>query len=137
MPDVFRKEVRSRIMSRIRSRDTKPEMALRKELWKRGLRYRIQYGKERVDIAFPKEKVAVFVDGCFWHSCPTHGHLPKSNRLFWERKLGSNLERSKGKDLRLRAGGWTVLHIWEHSFKAGAAEPAKTVTDALASKRAL
>ena len=114
-------------MSRIKSKGTGPEMAIRRELWRMGLRYRVQYGRERVDIAFPKEKVAVFVDGCFWHSCPIHGHMPKSNAAYWIPKLGKNVERDRAKDIRLRQDGWSVLHLWEHEVDADAASCAKRV----------
>ena len=77
MVDKISKEKRSKIMSAIRSKDTKPELSLRRALWAQGLRYRIHYGKEKIDIAFPSKKVAVFVDGCFWHRCPLF--LPPCN----------------------------------------------------------
>lgn len=76
--DTVSKKTRSRIMSAIRSKHTKPELALRKELRKHGINYRLHYGKEKIDIAIPSKKVAIFVDGCFWHGCPKHGHKPKS-----------------------------------------------------------
>ncbi len=113
--------MRSKIMSRIKSRGTGPEMALRRGLWHRGLRYRVQYGKERIDIAFPGKKVAVFVDGCFWHSCPVHGNMPKSNVGYWKPKLEKNIERARAKDARLQQGGWVVLHFWEHEVNSDAA----------------
>ena len=113
-------EARSRQMARIRSKDTKPELALRKELWHIGLRYRLQYGEERIDIAFPSKRLAIFVDGCFWHSCPLHGHAPKSNKSYWEAKLDSNLKRASLKDGRLRELGWEVLHFWEHEIRVNA-----------------
>lgn len=122
---------RSRIMSRIRSRDTGPEMALRRELWRMGLRYRVQYGRERIDIAFTGKKVAVFVDGCFWHSCPIHFHYPKSNIAYWKPKLERNIERAKEKDARLGAEGWAVLHFWEHEVDADAASCAQRIASAI------
>ncbi len=108
---------RSRAMSKIKSKDTSPEMALRKALWHSGIRYRVQYGKEKIDIAFPRKKVAVFVDGCFWHSCPIHGHIPKSNITYWKPKLEKNIERAAVKDIRLEGSGWKILHFWEHDVK--------------------
>ena len=107
---------RSKIMSKIRSTDTKVEMVLRRALWRESLRYRIYYGKEKIDIAFPKYKVAVFADGCFWHSCPAHGHLPKSNTSYWEGKLAKNKERAAAKELRLKESGWVTVHFWEHEI---------------------
>ncbi len=117
---------RSRVMSKIKSKDTSPEMALRRALWHSGMRCRVQYGKERIDIAFPGKKVAVFVDGCFWHSCPIHGRIPKSNIEYWKPKLERNVERAKEKDSRLEQSGWAVLHFWEHDIKK---DPNKCVAE--------
>ncbi len=126
-------EQRSRLMSKIKSKGTKAELALRKALREEGLRYRLYYGPEKVDIAFPREKVAVFVDGCFWHSCPEHGHIPKSNVGYWGAKLSKNKERAAAKDARLRASGWAPVHIWEHEVYADPAACAKKVNGALES----
>jgi DNA mismatch endonuclease (patch repair protein) len=103
-------------MSTIRSKDTQPEIKLRKIIWSLGLRYRIYYGKEKIDIAFPKKKIAIFIDGCFWHQCPIHSHIPSSHREYWEPKLRKNIERAKAKDERLKALGWSTIHIWEHEL---------------------
>jgi DNA mismatch endonuclease (patch repair protein) len=113
---IMSKEKRSKIMSAIRSKNTKPEIALRKALWANGIRYRIHFGKEKIDIAFPATKVAVFVDGCFWHSCPLHSHIPKSNIDYWLPKLRKNVERDKAKNARLRKEGWKVVRFWEHEL---------------------
>ena len=94
-----------------------PEIVLRKALWNKGLRYRLHYGKEKIDIAFPSKKLAVFVDGCFWHQCPQHSHLPKSNRSYWLPKLGKNAKRARSKDRRLLHEGWKVVHVWEHELE--------------------
>jgi DNA mismatch endonuclease, patch repair protein len=104
-------------MSTIRSKNTAPELILRKALWLTGLRYRIHYGKEKIDIAFPSDKIAVFVDGCFWHGCPFHSHIPKSNIEYWKPKLEKNIQRDKDKNERLRSAGWTVIRFWEHEMK--------------------
>lgn len=117
MADRVSKHKRSIIMSKIRSTNTKPEVALRKALWARGARFRLHYGKERVDIAIPSKKIAIFVDGCFWHGCPIHSHTPKSNRAYWVPKLKKNILRANNKDKRLFAMGWKVTHIWEHELK--------------------
>jgi DNA mismatch endonuclease, patch repair protein len=117
MVDRVSKEKRSKIMSAIRSKNTFPEITLRKALWARGFRFRVQYCKEKIDIAFPSKKLAVFVDGCFWHGCPIHSHMPKSNKSYWIPKLQKNIERAKAKDERLRNQGWTVLHFWEHELE--------------------
>ena len=103
-------------MSAIRSEDTKPEVELRKFLWSKGLRYRKYYGEEKIDIAFPKAKVALFVDGCFWHGCPLHSHIPNSNKGYWQPKLERNKQRDTEKDSRLQNKGWLVIRIWEHEL---------------------
>lgn len=115
--DKFSKSARSRIMSSIRSMHTTPEIALRRSLKKKGIAYKLHYGKEKIDIAIPPKKLAIFVDGCFWHQCPYHSHLPKSNRKYWLPKLKKNKLRAKEKDNRLKKGGWKVLHIWEHELQ--------------------
>jgi len=115
--DKVSKEVRSKIMSKIKSKNTSPEIMLRKILWERGLRYRIHYGLEKIDVAFPTKKIAIFIDGCFWHSCSQHSHIPQSNREYWVKKLKRNVDRAKLKDERLKAQGWMVIHFWEHEFK--------------------
>jgi len=114
--DKFDTKTRSRIMASIRSKNTSPEIKIRKALWKAGFRYRIHYGKEKIDVAFTKPKIALFIDGCFWHSCPLHSHVPKGNREYWEKKLKKNIERAKLKDVRLQSQGWQTIHIWEHEL---------------------
>jgi DNA mismatch endonuclease (patch repair protein) len=95
---------------------TKPELALRRELHRRGLRFRVNHPElpGRPDIAFTRAKIAVFVDGCFWHRCPEHGTLPRNNREWWEAKLDRNVARDRAKDAALVDLGWTVMHAWEH-----------------------
>jgi DNA mismatch endonuclease (patch repair protein) len=100
--------------------DTKPEIRLRQELFSRGLRYRKNaalttgIGTIRPDLIFGGPRVAVFVDGCFWHSCPTHGTEPKVNRAYWESKLRRNRARDQRVTEALSAEGWLVVRIWEH-----------------------
>lgn len=106
-------------MSRQRSRDTTPEVALRRALHARGRRFRVDaplpgMPRRRADLLFTRAKVAVFVDGCFWHSCPTHRTEPATNAEWWARKLARNVERDAETDSHLRALGWTVVRIWEH-----------------------
>jgi len=103
-----------------RRADTKPEVRLRSGLHRRGLRFRkdllVRAGEVKVhpDIVFTKARVAVFVDGCFWHGCPEHQVVPKSNREYWAPKLRRNVERDRAADDALTAAGWTVLRMWEH-----------------------
>jgi DNA mismatch endonuclease, patch repair protein len=109
----------SKRMSRQRSRDTLPEWALRKRLHQRGLRYRVDaplpgMKRRRADVLFTKAKVAVFVDGCFWHCCPEHGVAPKANAEWWNTKLGRNVARDLETNEHLRALEWVVLRFWEH-----------------------
>lgn len=110
-------------MSSIHSENTQPEMKLRKALWARGLRFRVYYGREKIDIAFPSRRLAVFVDGCFWHGCPIHSHLPKSHKSYWHPKLKRNIERDEAKNKRLETEGWNVLRFWEHELD----KPEKTL----------
>lgn len=102
-----------------RGRDTAPELKLRSQLHRRGLRYRVNRRVARdlrttVDIAFGPRQVAVFVDGCFWHCCPVHSTTPKANREWWLRKLEANVARDRQTDDALRQRGWTVVRVWEH-----------------------
>ncbi|AGT90195.1 very short patch repair endonuclease [Rhodococcus qingshengii] len=114
-------------MSAQRRRDTKPEIALRRELHRRGLRYFVDRApvkgvRRRADLVFPRRKVAVFVDGCFWHSCPQHATFPKNNAQWWTDKLAANVVRDRDTDARLAEQGWTVIRIWEHEDPLVAAE---------------
>jgi DNA mismatch endonuclease (patch repair protein) len=112
---------RSRNMRANRRTDTKPEVALRKALHARGYRYRKDFRLDlpggvrvRPDIVFTARKVAVFVDGCFWHVCPEHGREPTSNEWYWTPKLRRNVERDRAADAALTANGWRVVRLWEH-----------------------
>lgn len=103
-----------------RSRDTKPELVVRRELHRRGWRFRVAYRpleadrRRTVDLAFTRRKVAVHIDGCFWHGCEQHFVPPKTNATYWRDKIGLNVRRDKDTDLQLAAAGWTVLRFWEH-----------------------
>jgi DNA mismatch endonuclease (patch repair protein) len=107
---------RSEQMARIRSRNTSPEMALRRALWNAGLRYRVHATTPagRPDIVFPGVRVAVFIDGCFWHGCPEHYVRPRSSEEFWSNKLAENCHRDGAQTKRLEALGWRVCRVWEH-----------------------
>ncbi|HEY6495339.1 MAG TPA: very short patch repair endonuclease [Trebonia sp.] len=103
-----------------RRTDTKPELALRTALHAMGYRYRkdmrldLPLRRVRPDIAFTSRRVAVFVDGCFWHACPEHGSKPKNNEWYWSPKLAKNVERDRAADEALAQAGWTVVRLWEH-----------------------
>jgi DNA mismatch endonuclease (patch repair protein) len=120
MSDVFTKQKRSEVMSKIRGKGNKDtELAMIRILkefhitgWRRN---QLIFGKP--DFIFPRMKVAIFVDGCFWHGCPKHSTLPKNNREFWQKKLGANKVRDKLVGRELRKNGWVVIRIWEHELR--------------------
>jgi DNA mismatch endonuclease (patch repair protein) len=122
-------EAVKRRMKRTKRRDTPSELALRKNLREAGLRYRVDWQlpqtRRRADVAFPALRLAVFVDGCFWHGCPDHGTWPKTNASWWRAKLLRNVERDRATDHYLRALGWRVLRFWAHEDMARAA---RTIT---------
>lgn len=110
---------KSEAMRRVRTSGTAPEIALRSALHRVGARFRVGYpvpGRPRrsIDIAFTRRRLAVFVDGCFWHGCPIHGAVPVTNHTFWSAKREENLSRDHDTDLCLERAGWTVLRLWEH-----------------------
>jgi DNA mismatch endonuclease, patch repair protein len=110
--------VRAR-MRATRRRDTPIEIRLRKALHRLGLRFRLQVKirslpRRTVDIAFPSASIAVFVDSCFWHGCPIHGSLPKTNRDWWQAKINQNRQRDAHTTVTLTREGWLVIRVWEH-----------------------
>jgi DNA mismatch endonuclease (patch repair protein) len=112
-------------MQAVRRRDTKPELRLRKELHRRGLRFYVDRAplpkmRRRADLVFPRKKVAVYVDGCFWHGCPIHGTWPKNNADWWRQKIQGNQARDRDTDRKLADAGWTVVRVWEHEGQQGA-----------------
>lgn len=117
MPDVFSPEKRSEIMSRIRGRDTGLELRVRSALWRRGLRFQTQYGPYKIDVAFPRRRVAVFVDSCYFHGCPRHFVAPRTRTEFWIRKIERNRARDRLVGRELRRQGWTVLRLWGHDLR--------------------
>lgn len=145
MADVTRIAVRpppssdgaSRRLGQHKSRDTTPELAVRRALFASGLRYRVHYpvpGRTRgsIDIAFPALRVAVFVDGCFWHGCEDHARPSKSNSNWWASKISANRERDASTSSLLEELGWTVIRCWEHEAPA---EVANRVRSVVAQKR--
>lgn len=119
-------------MSVARRSGTAPELALRRALHASGYRYRVAYpipGNRRrtIDIAFTRLKVAVFVDGCFWHGCPVHGTSPRANSAWWKTKLAANAARDADTTAELEARGWLVLRFWEHEAATEAARQVEAV----------
>lgn len=115
-----------RRMTNQQRRDTRPEMAIRRLVHARGMRYRVDAAlpgmRRRADLLFTSSRVAVFIDGCFWHSCPEHGTKPKNNAAWWGAKIAANVERDRDTDQRLAADGWHVLRFWEHEAAEAAAD---------------
>ncbi|WP_234334582.1 very short patch repair endonuclease [Streptomyces sp. NRRL B-1347] len=117
-------------MSRQASRDTAQELAVRRLLHGKGLRYRVHVPvagmpRRTMDVAFGKLRIAVFLDGCFWHGCPEHATSPRANAQWWRSKLDRNMARDLETTNHLRSEGWTVLRFWEH-------EPAEAIADRVA-----
>ena len=116
-----------RAMQRQRERDTKPELELRRELHRLGLRYRVQRCplptlRRKLDVVFGPSRVVVDVHGCFWHSCPEHATRPKTNRAWWDEKLATNRRRDEDTARRLADEGWLLVVVWEHEDPAIAAQ---------------
>ena len=116
-----------RTMRANRRRDTKPELAVRSILHSRGLRFRVDCSplkgvRSSADIVFSKAKIAVFVDGCFWHGCPEHFIMPKTNAEYWSAKIGRNAARDTAVNQTLADEGWTVIRVWEHEDSNAAAD---------------
>ena len=119
-------------------RDTRPEKTIRSLLHREGFRFFVDRSplpdlRRRADILFPKAKIAVYVDGCFWHGCPQHGTWPKANAEWWKQKIETNRQRDIDTNARLAAAGWTTLRVWEHDEPTRAAAK---ISSALASRSA-
>jgi len=122
-------------MRAARQKDTSPELALRSALHKLGLRYRVDHPvlpgfRRRADIVFTRAKVAVFVDGCFWHGCPRHGTWPKHNAAWWRKKIETNKRRDAETNRLLQRAGWRVARVWEHADAANEAERIRQIVEA-------
>jgi DNA mismatch endonuclease (patch repair protein) len=134
MSDTFSKEVRSKIMSKVRSNNTKLELLFKEKLKGLCLRYQPKmYGKP--DFALKKLKLAIFIDSCFWHKCPSHFREPKSNQLYWKPKIDRNVERAKEVNKKLRNNGWKVIRFWEHEINKNSGRCAEKVTKAYQERR--
>lgn len=121
----------------MRRRDTAPEMELRRRLHRAGFRYRVDVApileiRRRADIVFQSRRLAVFVDGCFWHGCPLHATKPKSNAVWWREKIKANVTRDADTNHRLASAGWTVVRVWEHEDPDAAADRVKAALTTVA-----
>jgi DNA mismatch endonuclease, patch repair protein len=128
MADCYSKQTRSAVMSRIKSKNTLPELKLRRALWSKGYRFRLNsniVGKP--DLAFPKQKIVVFIDGCFWHKCPICYKQPKSNKKYWLSKIEKNVARDKKVNRILENQGWIILRFWEHNIKNSMSQIIRTI----------
>ena len=136
MADVMSPGQRSLCMSRIKGRNTGPEILLRQALWAANLRYRLHSKLPgRPDVVFSRFRMAVFVDGCFWHGCREHGVMPKANGIFWKKKLTGNIERDIRVNQELRKLGWRVLRVWEHEIERDASGVVSKIVETLQSTR--
>jgi DNA mismatch endonuclease (patch repair protein) len=126
---------RSEQMARIRAKNTWLERFLRSALWRRGFRYRLHAMTPggRPDLVFPKEQLAVFIDGCFWHGCPQHYVFPRTRRDFWLAKLRANVERDQRQMRDLAASGWAAVRVWEHDVYAKPEHVLEVISRALGS----
>lgn len=125
-PPLPSSELARKRMQSTPQRDTPAELRIRKLLHAMGLRYLVdakplEDSPRRADVVFRRARVAVFVDGCFWHGCPTHGTWPKANEQFWRAKILANIERDADTNGRLRDRGWLVIRVWEHEDPSAAA----------------
>ena len=130
MADMYSKQKRSEIMSNVRSKNTKIELEVRKALWARGVRYRIHNPNIPgiPDISSMKNKVVVFLDGCFWHGCKKHGSIPKTNTKFWEDKINENIKRREKVKVELKKEGFTVLEYYECDLNKNIADIIDEIT---------
>ena len=119
MTDVLTPEQRKYNMSRIRGKNTGPEKKLRSLLWSRNIRgYRLHYTLDgKPDIVFTRRRIAIFIDGCFWHKCPLDFQEPETRKEFWMKKIDANVERDKKVNEQLKLEGWIVLRFWEHEMR--------------------
>ncbi|NMG03593.1 very short patch repair endonuclease [Azoarcus taiwanensis] len=128
---------KSEQMARVRGADTGPEMVLRRALWRAGLRYKVRPSVPgRPDLAFVGCKIAVFVDGCFWHGCQDHYKPPATNASFWSEKIARNQQRDREVENALGALGWTVLRYWEHEVEGDLASVVDRIRTEVARSRA-
>jgi len=119
MADTVSKKKRSEIMSAVRSKDTKMEIAFRKAIWRKGFRYSKNSSKYfgKPDIVLKKYKTAIFLDSCFWHGCKKHYRIPTARKKYWTEKIKRNKQRDKEVNRYYRKNGWKIIRVWEHEIK--------------------
>ena len=133
MTDVHTPKQRSYNISRIRSKDTKPELLLRRRLWACGFRYRVKSKLlGRPDLVFSAKKIAIFVDGCFWHKCPDHFQMPRQNKPKWAAKIEANVARDLYVTSKLQQEGWNVMRFWSHEIENNLDYVVKKISNAVA-----
>ena len=146
--DIWDKKKRSEVMSKIPSKNTKPEIILRKALFAKGFRYRINYKKlpGKPDIVFPKYKIVIFVHGCFWHGHDIgciDSHIPKTNTDYWVKKIAKNKERDKNNAIQILSMGWKILTVWDceiqqrDNLKLLIEKIANTILESVASRKSM
>lgn len=133
MADTVSKKKRSEIMSAVRSKDTKMEIAFRKAIWRKGLRYSKNSSKYfgKPDIVLKKYKTAIFLDSCFWHGCKKHCRIPTARKKYWTEKIERNKQRDKAVNHYYKKIGWKVFRIWEHDIKRNPEKIIKSISDIL------
>lgn len=126
MTDIFSKEKRSEIMSKVRHKDSKIETEFRKKLWNAGFRYRKNSSKHfgKPDLVIKRYETVIFIDSCFWHGCKEHGSMPLTNKKFWKEKIARNIARDLEVNDHYKKIGWNIVRIWEHDLKWGVNERA-------------
>lgn len=133
MADIFSKETRSKIMSKIRGKDTQPEILLRKALFRKGYRYSLNHRFKELnfkpDLVMVSRKTCVFIDGCFWHGCKKCYRPPKSNKRYWIPKIRRNVERDRQQDKYLKKNGWKVIRVWGHEINRDLNKVVKKIID--------
>ena len=124
-------------MSKIRSKDTKIEIAFRGALWKKGFRYSKNSAKYfgKPDLVLKKYETVIFIDSCFWHNCPKHGYLPKSNLRYWNKKIERNKQRDKEVNKYYKKTGWRIIRIWEHKIKKSPSKAIFRIKSSLKGRR--
>jgi DNA mismatch endonuclease (patch repair protein) len=129
MTDSVTVAVRSKIMSAVKSRDTKIEILFRKALWQRGIRYRknVQKYLGKPDIVIKKHKIVIFIDSCFWHGHPQKCRLPSSNAGYWTKKISRNREHDKEVTSWYKSNGWTVFRFWDYQIEKNIASCIKKI----------